>query len=334
MSQNRKPEYRTAGRFFEEHDNFLLLVHEKPDGDALGSVLGAAHLLQRLGKTFTLVNDDPIPNKFRFLPMADRFQLPEQVGEKFRTVISFDCGDRRRLGRSGELLIAEDAKILNIDHHKTNDFFGDDNLVDIDCAATCQIVYKIADEMGWEIDLEAANCLYTGLMTDTGGFRYSNTSEEVLLIAASLLKLGVQPYNIVDRVMETMSWPQVQLIREALGSLGRDESGRIAWVSVTRDLLARVGANDEDVEGLVYYPRNVEGVEVGLIFREAAPGKVKVSFRSKYLIDVGAIALELGGGGHARASGCTIEGEIDEIRDRVLERVRQAFAEAEAEQQA
>ncbi|KEO82977.1 DHH family phosphoesterase [Tumebacillus flagellatus] len=331
MNPEMKQAYKTAAKFFREYDDFLLLVHEKPDGDALGSVLGAAHLLQQLGKTFTLVNDDPIPDKFMFLPMADQFLLPENVKTRFRSVISFDCGDRKRLGLSGDL-IASDAVILNIDHHKTNDFFGTENLVDLDAAATCQIVYKISREMEAELSLDAATCLYTGLVTDTGGFRYSNTSEEVMLIAASLLKLGVQPYNVVDKVMETMTWPQVLLIRSALENLGRSEDGKYAWAVVTRDMIHAAGGCDEDVEGLVNYPRNVEGVEVGILLREAAPGKVKVSFRSKYVVDVGAIALELGGGGHARASGCTVDGTLEEVKERVLARVAQAISEDEAEQ--
>jgi phosphoesterase RecJ-like protein len=327
MSQTRnlKQEYKKAADFFRTHDNFLLLVHEKPDGDALGSCLGAAHLLQQMGKSFRLINDDPIPNKFSFLPLADRFELPDGVNERFQAVISFDCGDRKRLGRSGEL-IAEDAHILNIDHHATNDRFGTANLVDLTAAATSQIVYKIARELEEELSLDAATCLYTGMVTDTGGFRYSNTTEEVLLIAADLLRKGVQPYHVVDKVMETMTWAQLQMIREGLDTLGRDESGRIAWVTVTREMLERVGGDEEDVEGLVNYPRNVEGVEVGLCFREVAPGKVKVSFRSKYVVDVGKIALEFGGGGHARAAGCKVDGSLEEVRDRVLARVKEALA--------
>jgi phosphoesterase RecJ-like protein len=329
LNLNLIPEYKTAADFFRAHDNLLLLVHEKPDGDALGSVLGAAHLLQKLGKTVTLVNDDPIPDKFRFLPMADRFKLPEEVEGKFDNVIAFDCGDKRRLGRSGAL-VADGANLLNVDHHVTNDRFGTENLVDLDAAATCQIVFKIAHQLGLELDCDTATCLYTGLLTDTGGFRYSNTTEEVLLIAANLLKKGVAPYNIVDRVMETMTWPQVLLIRAALDTLGRDESGRIAWITITREMIESAGGCDEDVEGLVNYPRNVEGVEVGISFREAAPGKVKVSFRSKHVVDVGAIALEFGGGGHARAAGCTMDGDVDAVKEKVLARVREVTAQPEA----
>ncbi|ASS75600.1 DHH family phosphoesterase [Tumebacillus algifaecis] len=333
LKLNLKPEYKSAADFFRNHDNLLLLVHEKPDGDALGSVLGAAHLLQSLGKTVTLVNDDPIPDKFRFLPMADRFLLPEEVEGTFANVIAFDCGDRKRLGRS-QGLIAADANLLNVDHHVTNDHFGTENIVDLEAAATCQIVFKIAQELRIELDLDTATCLYTGLVTDTGGFRYSNTTEEVLLIAAHLLTAGVSPYQIVDRVMETLTWPQVQLIRTVLDTLDRDESGMISWVTITRDMLERAGGCDEDVEGLVNYPRNVEGVEVGISFRESVPGKVKVSFRSKYVVDVGAIALEFGGGGHARAAGCTVDGDVDTVKDRVLARVREVVTAVDTKPEA
>ncbi|MGZ4134957.1 MAG: DHH family phosphoesterase [Tumebacillaceae bacterium] len=328
LNLNRNPEYSTAARFFTEHDNFLLLVHEKPDGDALGSVLAGAHLLQKLGKSFTLVNDDPIPHRFEFLPYSERFQLPEDVQETFDAVISFDCGDRKRLGRSGRL-IAEQAHLLNIDHHVTNDRFGTENLVDLEAAATCQIVFKIAQELGVDLDLDTATCIYTGLVTDTGGFRYSNTTEEVLLIGASLLKIGVKPYNVVDRVLETMTWPQVLLIREGLRGLERDDNGKLAWITITQELIDRVQGCDEDVEGLVNYPRNVQGVEVGISFRERGEGKIKVSMRSKYVIDVGAIAVEFGGGGHARAAGCTIEGDMVTVQNRVLNRIRQELAQAE-----
>lgn len=329
MNPELKQTYKRAGEFLQAHDDFLLLCHEKPDGDALGSVLGAAHVLQSLGKTFTLVNDDPIANRFDFLPLADSFRVTDEVERTFQAVIAFDCGDRKRIG-GAERLIAPDAVLLNIDHHKTNDYFGSENLVDLQAAATCQIVYKIVQEMGLPLTLDAATCLYTGLVTDTGGFRYSNTSEEVLLIAAALLKQGVQPYNVVDKVMETMSWPQLLLIREGLQQLERDASGRIAWIVVTRELLARAGACEEDVEGLVNYPRNVEGVEVGISFRESSPDQVKVSMRSKYVIDVGAIAQEFGGGGHARAAGCTMAGTLADVSTRVIARIQQAFDEVTA----
>jgi bifunctional oligoribonuclease and PAP phosphatase NrnA len=314
-----------AAEYIRSHDDFLILTHVSPDGDALGSSLAAAHIVEKLGKTFTLVNDDPIPEKFRFLPYADRFRLPGEVERSFVHVLSFDCADRKRLGESGALIAAE-ATLLNVDHHATNDQFGTYNVVDIEAAATAQVVYHLASALHVEIDKDMATCLYTGLLTDTGGFRYSNTTPEIHRMAADLLSRGVEPYRVADRVLETITWPRLQLTREVLSTIERDETGRIAWLTVPYEMLKRTGAIEEDVEGLVNYARNVEGVEVGILFREIPGGKVKVSFRSKYIVDVGLIALEFGGGGHSRASGCTVESSLDEIKRQVISRVKEVLA--------
>lgn len=321
---NKQQMMQEAADFIRNHDDFLLLTHVQPDGDAYGSTLGIAHLLQRLGKSFQIANEDHVSEKFSFLPLIERFQLSSEITRKFSCVISLDCGDERRLGQSAELL-SQDAVLLNIDHHKTNDLFGRANLVDLEAAASCQIVYNLVQFMDVEPDRDMAYCLYTGILTDTGGFRYSNTTVEIHRIAAKLLACGVNPYEISDRVLETLTWSQLQLTREALGTLERDDSGQIAWIVIRREMLDRLHASDEDAEGLVSYARNVQGVEVGLLFREKNDGTVKVSFRSKYQIDVGEIALTFGGGGHARASGCTITGPVEQIKQNVISKVRDAF---------
>lgn len=316
---------QASAAFIRERDDFLLLTHVQPDGDAYGSTLGMAHLLQSLGKGFTIANEDPVTEKFRFLPMIDRFQVTSEMEHSFSSVIVLDCGDLQRLGESARLL-AEGAAILNIDHHKTNDFFGLTNLLDLNAAATSQIVFNLATFMGIDPTKEMAICLYTGLLTDTGGFRYSNTTVAVHQIAAGLLAAGINPFEISDRVLETLTWNQVQLIREALGTLQRDESGQMAWLVIDRRLLNRLGASDEDAEGLVSYARNVQDVEVGILFREKVDGAIKVSLRSKYRVDVGEIALSFGGGGHARAAGCTLQGSMEQVQQQVLAKVREALA--------
>lgn len=321
---DKKYMLQEAAAFIRERDDFLLLTHVQPDGDAYGSTLGLAHLLDALGKRYTIVNEDRVLEKFNFLPMSDRFQLDAEISRTFANVIVLDCGDIHRLGESGALL-TDDAAILNIDHHKTNDFFGQANLIDLDAAATSQIIYNLARYMRIEIGKDMAVCLYTGILTDTGGFRYSNTTVEVHQIAAELLAVGVNSFEISDRVLESLTWSQVQLIREALGTLRRDESGQIAWMVVQRQLLYRLGASDEEVEGLVSYARNVQGVEVGLLFREKEDGSIKVSLRSKYRVDVGEIALSFGGGGHARAAGCTLSGPMEQVQQQVVAKVREAL---------
>jgi phosphoesterase RecJ-like protein len=313
-----------AADFLRERDDFLLLTHVQPDGDALGSLLGTAHLLQSMGKQFVIACEEPVPWKFDFLPMSENIQLVSQIRRKFANLVALDCGDLKRLG-SGRELLEPSASVLNIDHHKTNEHFGKTNLVDLESAATSQIIYNLTRFMKADVSRPMAVCLYTGILTDTGGFRYSNTTVEVHRIAADLLANGVSPYDITDRVLETITWNQAHLIREALGNLERDESGRIAWISVRKEMLERLGASEEDAEGLVSYARNIQGVEVGILFREKEAGLVKVSFRSKYKVDVGEIALQFGGGGHARAAGCTIQGSIDKIQADVLSKVRESF---------
>ncbi|WP_040393601.1 DHH family phosphoesterase [Effusibacillus pohliae] len=312
-----------AADFLRRHDDFLLLTHVQPDGDALGSTLGFAHLLHMLGKRFTVAVEEPVPDRFRFLPLADAVRLAAEIPRPFASVVALDCGDLKRLG-SCAALVAEDACLLNIDHHKTNDQFGQINLVDADAAATSQIVYNLARFMNVAIDRKMATCLYTGLLTDTGGFRYSNTTVEVHHMAADLLAHGVAPYDVAERALETLTWSQVQLIREGLAGLKRDDSGQIAWIAVNREQLARAGATDQDTEGLVAYARNIQGVEVGILFREQADGTIKVSLRSKRRVDVGEIALLFGGGGHARAAGCILEGPIEQAALAVLAKVREA----------
>lgn len=314
-----------AAAFIRENDDFLLLTHEHPDGDAIGSSLAMACVLKKLGKRYTLVNDDPLPEKFLFLPAADQYRIPAEVGRTFSRCITLDCGDRRRLGQSGSLL-KEDALLLNVDHHVTNDHFASCNVVDTNAAATAQVVYQIVKELRVELDPSLALCLYTGLLTDTGGFRYSNTTPLVHQMAAELLATGIDPYVVADRMLESMTWGKIQLLRSALATLKRDETGKVAWMLVTRDMLESTNATEDDVEGLVNYTRNLEGVEVGILFRERLDGQVKVSLRSKFHVDVSSIAQSLGGGGHNRAAGCTLHTPLTEAASLVLARVKDAMS--------
>ncbi|BCJ85308.1 DHH family phosphoesterase [Effusibacillus dendaii] len=323
MEKNRM--LQEAADFIRQNDRFLLVTHVQPDGDAFGSTLGFAHLLEALGKQVVIAAEEPVPGKFQFLPGSNKIQICSSISEKFSTVVALDCGDFRRLGSCADLLLP-DAAVLNIDHHKTNDLFGKANLVDLDAAATSQIVYDLAGFLRVSVGLPMAICLYTGIMTDTGGFRYSNTTVAVHRIVGDLLEIGVAPYEIADRLLETLTWAQAQLIREALGTLQRDSSGQVAWIAVKRDLLDRLGARDEDVEGLVSYARNIQGVEVGILFREKEDGSVKVSLRSKYRVDVGQIALFYGGGGHARAAGCSLHSSIEQAQTDVLAKVSEWLA--------
>lgn len=315
-------EYLRAAQFLREKDDFLLMTHIHPDGDALGSTLGLAAVLAKIGKRCTVVHEEAMPRRFSFLPGIDRVHSVAECDRRFRTAVSLDCADRERIGTAVELL-DEGAELLNIDHHATNDRFGSLNLVDVGASATCQIVCELARLLGVPLAGDVAVCLYTGLFTDTGGFRYGNTTAAVHRLAAEMIDLGLNPYPIADRAVEMLTLTQVRLLAGALAELRTGAGGLVAYIPVSFRLLQETGASVEDTQELVNYARNLEGVEVGLMFREEEPGRVKVSLRSKYTVDVSKIAARFGGGGHLRAAGCTVEGSLDRVVQRVLDAVEE-----------
>ncbi|HZG57324.1 bifunctional oligoribonuclease/PAP phosphatase NrnA [Paenibacillus sp.] len=315
---------RRAAAFLRENDDFLVVSHLSPDGDAIGSTGAIGFLLRALGKTYTLANEGRTPDKYAGLlgdqSIVDFGKAP--LLRRFEAVIAVDCADFARIG-AVHTVFAEGRKLLNIDHHPTNDDYGTHNLVKPSAAATVEIIFELAETLGVPWSKPLATCIYAGLLTDTGGFRYSNTTPQVLSIAERMLRLGVDGAGLAERLLETMSYPQVLLLKAALSSLQFTPDRRVGWVSVSRETLAGVGAADEDTEGLVNLPRNVDGVEVGILFKEKTDGIVKVSLRSSGRVDVAALAKTFGGGGHVRAAGCTINGTLDEAIRRVVEAVNE-----------
>ncbi|CAI8783920.1 bifunctional oligoribonuclease and PAP phosphatase NrnA [Brevibacillus sp. IT-7CA2] len=307
-----------AARFMQEHNRFLVLSHVSPDGDATGSALGVVLMLEQLGKEYVVVNEGETPIKFNFLPRFDRlYNLRKQsLNETFGAVIAVDCADESRMG-DVRSLFASCAALLNIDHHPTNDHFGTVNLVRPDAAATAEILFDVVEAAGVSFNEELALCIYTGLLTDTGGFRYSNTSPRVMEIAARLLGYGVKPGDVAERCLEEITIAHVKVLRHALQTLQLSHQNLVASITVSAADFAEVGAEREDAGGLVNYCRNIEGVEVGVSFVEAEPGVVKVSMRARDRVDVAVIAKQLGGGGHAKAAGCTIKGPLPEVQQKV-----------------
>ncbi|WP_127580700.1 DHH family phosphoesterase [Paenibacillus koleovorans] len=312
----------SAERFIRANDDFLVVAHVNPDGDAASSTFAVGWLLDRLGKRYTLANDDAIPSKFAYLwgysQLLTLDRLPE--GATYRAVISVDCADESRIGQIRER-IAPDAELLNIDHHPTNDYFGKHQLIRADAAATVELLYELAEQLQVPVTRELADCIYTGLLTDTGGFRYSNTSPHVMQIASDLLQHGVEGYKLAENLLEKITKSHIAVLQRALGTLSFAYDHKICWISVSAEDMAVTNATPEDLDGLIQYPRNIEGVEVGLLFKQADERKVKVSFRSAGSVDVAQVAKTFGGGGHVRASGCTLEGELQEVIARVVEEV-------------
>lgn len=317
-----------AYRFIQEGDHFLVVAHVQPDGDAISSTLAVGWLLRQWNKSFVMVNENGVPNKLSYLPMSDQVCTYEEhnaiASKLFDTVICVDCAAYVRIGKIAKW-IAKTARVLNIDHHPTNDHYGEVAVIREGAAATVEILFDMFTSYGVALDIDVATTLYTGLVTDTGGFRYHNTSSHVLSIASDLLRLGVNGYDITIRLLEKMSMAQMQLTQRGLVRLSFSENRRIGWLYITLEDMIETGARDEDIEGLVNYPRHIEGVEVSLLFKQIEPFGVKVSMRSAALVNVAEIAQHFGGGGHVRAAGCEVAGTLDEVIANVVERVNQAL---------
>ncbi|MFM9277271.1 DHH family phosphoesterase [Paenibacillus jiagnxiensis] len=313
-----------AKDFLQEHDDFLIVSHVQPDGDAVSSTLTVGWLLSCLGKKFTMLNEGPIPQRMKFLWHADNIvnMSLQPLDRKYSRVICVDCADFRRVGLT-EQYFADDALILNIDHHPTNDGYGSINVIKSDAAATAEILFDLVRLCGVNWDTEIASLVYTGLLTDTGGFRYSNTSPQVMSIASKLLSYGVNGPDLSERLLECMSLAQVQILTRALSTLEMAADGKIAWVTVLPEDMKAAGAENEDLEGIVNYPRNIQGVEVGILFKVIDGQAVKASLRSAGKVDVAALAQSFGGGGHVRAAGCRLEGPLEQVVEQVVSRVKE-----------
>ncbi|RIV29352.1 bifunctional oligoribonuclease/PAP phosphatase NrnA [Alicyclobacillaceae bacterium I2511] len=309
-------------------DDWLIVTHERPDGDAVGSALAVASLLTALGKGWRVLVEEPLPIRFSFLPGHGAVSLVQAMPDRqFTQVIAVDCADVHRYEYAAGY-IEKSPVLINIDHHQTNPGYGTVALVDPLAAATCELVYHVTRALGVKLDENLSMCLYTGILTDTGGFSLPNTTREVHQIAAELLAGGVRPYDVAEPALESRTWEQMRLLQVALSHLVLSQNGRYATMFVTREMLNATGCTDDDAEGLVGFARSIDTVEVGMLFRETLDHRVKISLRSKRNVDVALIAQVFAGGGHMRAAGCTVAGSLPEVMKRVIEQVELVMPEA------
>jgi phosphoesterase RecJ-like protein len=303
-------------RLFREKDRFLIACHENPEGDAIGSELALALALRKMGKTATVVNSDPVPGNLAFLPAADTV-VPDAEGSAHDVAVVVDCGSLERTGRV-QTELRKCPILVNIDHHSTNDAQGEYCLIDPQAAATGVLVHRILVALGIGIDRDIAANIYVAILTDTGSFRYSNASPEAFSIAGEMVGIGVDPWEVAEKVYETQTAGKLGLLGRVLGSLELAAGGRVAVVTTRKKDLRDFSATKDHLEGFINYPRSIAGVEVAVAFREEGEGEFRVSFRSKGKVDVSAVAAALGGGGHRNAAGCTVQGSLDEVKNRVL----------------
>lgn len=309
-----------------EGNNFIVTSHYSPDGDNIGSTLSMYYTLKKLGKNVLYVLDDTIPGNLKFLVDGIKILKSEEVNENLKdyTLISLDCGDINRICVSEHIKTSVN-QLICIDHHASNDNFGNLNYINPNESSTCELVYNLLKEFSKTIDHQIidetiATCLYTGLLTDTGNFSYSNTNPSSYLMAYDLVNIGAQKDTIIQRIFQSNSYNYYKLLGEALDTLDIVD-GKVASMMLTIDMLERNEISFNDADGVTSYTRDIDGVEVGLLFKEKGPKEVKVSFRSKNYVNVSAIAQIFGGGGHVRASGCTIEDSIENVKKMVIDEV-------------
>jgi phosphoesterase RecJ-like protein len=301
-------------------------THLNADGDGCGSESALARLLAAQGLTPWIVNPTPWPDMFDFLlgdDVDDRTSRGSKALRGVDLLAVLDISDVKRLGVLTESVRALTVPKLVIDHHQPSDDPAGTILVsDTTACATAELVFDLATVMGWEITPAIARSLYTGMLTDTGGFRFSNTSPRCLTVAGQLLACGVDPEDMYTRIYASAPAGRVRLMAEVLATLQVDEAHGLAWLTIGADALERHGVKSEDLDGIVEHARSIAGTRMALLFRDLGHGKVKVSFRSVGGTDVNAFARKFGGGGHAKASGAMLPGTLDEVRDSVVEAAR------------
>ncbi len=304
-----------------------LSTHINADGDGCGSETALARILQQRGLEVWIVNPTPWPGMFEFLlgdDVRDRSAEGASALKEADVLVVLDISDVKRLGNLAEAVRKLTIPRLVIDHHVASDEpAGSIVFSDTAACATGELVHDLAVVLGAEITEPVARSLYAAILTDTGGFRYSNTSPRAHAIAARLLSAGVDPEAMYRRVYASVPLGRVRLLSEALETLEVDPDLGLAWISVPAGAMERYGLRSEDLDGIVEHPRSILGTRLALFFRDLGHGKVKVSFRSTGDVDVNAFARQFGGGGHAKAAGALITGGMDDVRERVVGAARE-----------
>ncbi len=309
----------------ENKNRFAITTHIKPDGDGVGSSLGLYWLLRSLGKSAEVIVRGDVPSAYLSLPGADEIRDLRTLDGDYDAVFVIECSD---LGRPG--IAGLDAHFtVNIDHHSTSEHFGTINWIDSTASAVGEMIYNLCKAIGGRISKDIAECVYMALVTDTGSFHFSNTSDRTLKVASELIKAGARPAKIGEAVYNNYPWSRIELMRRVLDTVKRDESGRIASLRQTLAMKESAGAVDGDNNGFVNIPLAARDVVATVYMREVAPNKYRASLRSKGAINVAKVAEKFGGGGHKNAAGLSIEGDWDEKEREIIAALRGAVEDAD-----
>jgi bifunctional oligoribonuclease and PAP phosphatase NrnA len=300
--------------------SFLITSHVRLDGDAVGSELALYHLLRNLGKEVLVYNEDETPGNYRFLPGVEVIVHALGAVDHFDAAFVLDCSEISRVGDAASRIL-EIKTIVSIDHHISNTGNFGLSFTDPGASSVGELLYRLIEKMDVPMTREIAVNLYTAIVTDTGSFRYSNTGEDTFRIAGKLVKIGADPYGIAEKIYENNPKEKIRLLVKVLGTLEFAWDGRISTLWVTRQMLKDARALPEYTENFVDLARSIEGVEVAAFFTEMEKNLYKVSLRSKGRINVAKVAGRFGGGGHFSAAACKIEGDLDGVRNRIVQAV-------------
>ncbi|HEY5585577.1 MAG TPA: bifunctional oligoribonuclease/PAP phosphatase NrnA [Ruminiclostridium sp.] len=308
-------------KLIDEAGGVAIFPHISADGDAIGSSLALGLALKNAGKKVAIYIEENISNVYKFLPGIELATFYNELEDVMDLNIALDTGDVGRLASRAEAYFKAPCTI-NIDHHVTNTKFGHLNFVDALSASTGEIVYKIIKQLKLKIDTDIAMCLYTAIATDTGGFKYGNTTAETHRIAAELLETGIDIGDLSQRIFENTTFAKLKLTQKSIELLELYENSKIAVTVLSLEDIRSIGAKDEDCDGIVNIGRSIEGVEVSILIKEKENNEVRVNLRSKAFVDVSEVAAAFDGGGHKRAAGCTVKGSVEDVKAKLINAVK------------
>ena len=305
--------------------SFLITTHTNMEGDALGSELAFYGILKKLGKKATIVNEDALPYGYEFLPNIDKIiKYKDNLKEiKFDCFVALDCSD---LSRTGEVyrLNTKEKPVINIDHHISNQNFGNINWVESHASSCSEMIYKLYQALRLPLDRDTAILLYTGILTDTGSFRYPNVTSFTHKVVSKLLKFNLDIPQIYKSIYENIAFPDTKLITRILPGIRQDAKGRIIWFQIKQNMLRNKKLSFDLSENILSFGRAIKDAQVVVLFKEnlGVKNEIRINFRSQGKVDVNKIAQFFGGGGHKTASGATVRGKIDNVRRRVLTKIK------------
>jgi len=308
-------------KVLQKNNNILITSHVNLDGDGIGSELALYFILKKLKKNPIILNQSKLPKIYDFLPGSNKVQYLEDNYIDTKSIdvgIVLDCSNVKRIGKTYEIF-KNIKTVINIDHHMSNEKFGDLNYVDSSVSSVGEIIYELSRSINIDLlDEDISTCLFTAIITDTGSFRYSNVSSKTFKIASDLTSRGIMPHLIADNIYNRNTYSGLKLLGEALSTLETDDSNYVSWMNITRKMLNNTKARDEEIEGIIDVATTLDNTEITVLFKETKDNKIKISFRSKGNFDVNKFAGKFKGGGHPNAAGCLCSGKMYKIKEKII----------------